>query len=123
MISPPLLQSEKFAGGYITTTTEIYINGSGRSIQGATSHNLGQNFGKMFNINFEDKKGQVQIPWQTSWGLTTRSIGKEGRRMDPSHKLMMSMVQALIPPPMAISHGRDPLSCPWTARCHGDGAR
>jgi len=71
----PSLQIEKFAGGHITTTTEIYINGSGRSIQGATSHNLGQNFGKMFNITFEDKKGTTQIPWQTSWGLTTRTIG------------------------------------------------
>ena len=54
---------------------EAYINGSGRAIQGATSHNLGQNFGKMFKIHFEDEKGEKQIPWQTSWGLTTRAIG------------------------------------------------
>jgi prolyl-tRNA synthetase len=68
-------ESEKFAGAFHTTTVEAYINGSGRAIQGATSHNLGQNFGKMFKINFEDEKGEKQIPWQTSWGLTTRSIG------------------------------------------------
>ncbi|KAJ1412016.1 hypothetical protein B484DRAFT_455472 [Ochromonadaceae sp. CCMP2298] len=68
-------ESEKFAGAKHTTTVEAYINGSGRAIQGATSHNLGQNFGKMFKINFEDEKGEKQIPWQTSWGLTTRSIG------------------------------------------------
>jgi prolyl-tRNA synthetase len=68
-------EMEKFAGGHHTTTVEAYINGSGRAIQGATSHNLGQNFGKMFNINYEDAKGEKQIPWQTSWGLTTRSIG------------------------------------------------
>lgn len=68
-------ESEKFAGGHHTTTVEAYINGSGRAIQGATSHNLGQNFGKMFKIFFEDDSGEKAIPWQTSWGLTTRSIG------------------------------------------------
>lgn len=68
-------EMEKFAGGHATTTVEAYINGSGRAIQGATSHNLGQNFGKMFKINFEDDKGDKAIPWQTSWGLTTRAIG------------------------------------------------
>ena len=68
-------EEEKFAGGFQTTTVEAYIAGSGRAIQGATSHNLGQNFGKMFDINFQDETGQSQIAWQTSWGLTTRSIG------------------------------------------------
>mmetsp|Transcript_12979 Transcript_12979/g.18815 ORF Transcript_12979/g.18815 Transcript_12979/m.18815 type:complete len:717 (+) Transcript_12979:63-2213(+) len=66
---------EKFAGGYYTTTVEAYIPATSRGIQGATSHCLGQNFGKMFNIEFEDEKGQKQIPWQNSWGCTTRSIG------------------------------------------------
>lgn len=68
-------EKEKFAGGAQTTTCEAYIAGSGRAIQGATSHNLGQNFGKMFDINFQDENGKSQIAWQTSWGLTTRSIG------------------------------------------------
>mmetsp|Transcript_11945 Transcript_11945/g.15403 ORF Transcript_11945/g.15403 Transcript_11945/m.15403 type:complete len:948 (+) Transcript_11945:59-2902(+) len=68
-------EAEKFAGGFFTTTVEAYIPGSGRAIQGATSHNLGQNFGKMFEINFLDKDNKTQIPWQTSWGLTTRTIG------------------------------------------------
>jgi prolyl-tRNA synthetase len=68
-------EKEKFAGGYRTTTVEAYIAGSGRAIQGATSHNLGQNFGKMFDITFQDVKGVSQIAWQTSWGLTTRTIG------------------------------------------------
>jgi len=68
-------ETEKFAGGYHTTTVEAYINGSGRAIQGATSHNLGQNFGKMFKIFYEDDQGEKAIPWQTSWGLTTRTIG------------------------------------------------
>jgi prolyl-tRNA synthetase len=68
-------EKEKFAGGYQTTTVEAYIAGSGRAIQGATSHNLGQNFGKMFDIKYQDEKGETQIAWQTSWGLTTRTIG------------------------------------------------
>lgn len=68
-------EKEKFAGGYQTTTVEAYIAGSGRAIQGATSHNLGQNFGKMFDIKYQDEKGESQIAWQTSWGLTTRTIG------------------------------------------------
>mmetsp|Transcript_11435 Transcript_11435/g.10944 ORF Transcript_11435/g.10944 Transcript_11435/m.10944 type:complete len:941 (-) Transcript_11435:188-3010(-) len=68
-------EKEKFAGGSQTTTCEAYIAGSGRAIQGATSHNLGQNFGKMFDINFQDENGKSQVVWQTSWGLTTRSIG------------------------------------------------
>merc|ERR1719291_634306 len=42
---------------------------------GATSHHLGQNFGKMFDISYQDEKGETQVAWQTSWGLTTRTIG------------------------------------------------
>jgi len=70
---------EKFPGGAVTTTVEAYVPGSGRAIQGATSHCLGQNFGKMFKINYEkagaDGSNQKCIPWQNSWGFTTRSIG------------------------------------------------
>ncbi|KAL7565933.1 hypothetical protein ACA910_008394 [Epithemia clementina (nom. ined.)] len=68
-------EKEKFAGGFRTTTVEAYIAGSGRAIQGATSHNLGQNFGKMFDITFQNVKGESEVAWQTSWGLTTRTIG------------------------------------------------
>ena len=68
-------ENEKFAGGHFTTTVEGYVPGSGRAIQGATSHNLGQNFGKMFDIKYEGRDNKTAIPWQTSWGLTTRTIG------------------------------------------------
>jgi len=61
--------------GHQTTTCEAYIPTSGRAIQGATSHNLGKNFGKMFDISFQAKDGTSDIPWQTSWGITTRTIG------------------------------------------------
>lgn len=68
-------ESEKFAGGFRTTTIETWIPENGRAIQAATSHNLGQNFAKMFNIEFENEKKEKKHAWQTSWGLTTRSIG------------------------------------------------
>lgn len=68
-------ESEKFAGGDFTTTVETIIPQNGRGLQGATSHHLGQNFSKMFEIEFQDDKKEKQFAWQTSWGLTTRSIG------------------------------------------------
>jgi prolyl-tRNA synthetase len=74
-------EKEKFAGGLYTTTVEGFIPTSGRGIQGATSHCLGQNFSRpeMFNIFVEDPNdptGQGKIyAWQNSWGLSTRTIG------------------------------------------------
>lgn len=69
-------EKEKFAGGDYTTTVEGFISASGRAIQGATSHHLGQNFSKMFEIVFEDPDTQAkQYAWQNSWGMTTRTIG------------------------------------------------
>lgn len=47
----------------------------GKGIQCATSHNLGQNFSKIFEIKFENEKMETEHVWQTSWGLTTRTIG------------------------------------------------
>ncbi|KAJ5894073.1 Prolyl-tRNA synthetase class II [Penicillium taxi] len=74
-------EKEKFAGGLYTTTVEGYIPATGRGIQGATSHGLGQNFSKMFNITVEDpsaKPDEKKPPlfvWQNSWGLSTRVLG------------------------------------------------
>jgi len=71
-------EKEKFAGGLYTTTVEGYIPATGRGIQGGTSHNLGQNFSKMFNISVENPEGPDKpklFAWQNSWGLSTRVIG------------------------------------------------
>lgn len=68
-------EKEKFAGGYRTTTVEAFIPTVGRSVQGATSHCLGQNFSKMFGIQYLNEKGEKIDAWQNSWGLTTRTIG------------------------------------------------
>lgn len=69
-------EKEKFAGSEYTTTVEGYIPASGRGIQGATSHHLGQNFSKMFEIVYDDPDTQEKnYVYQNSWGLTTRTIG------------------------------------------------
>ena len=67
-------ESEKFPGAETTYTYEMLMP-SGLAIQGCTSHDLGQNFAKVFNIKFLGKDGKEAIAWQTSWGLSTRSIG------------------------------------------------
>lgn len=68
--------SEKFAGADITTTIEAMMP-DGKALQAGTSHDLGQNFSKKeaFNIAFQDDTGQTQYAWQTSFGLSTRTIG------------------------------------------------
>jgi prolyl-tRNA synthetase len=65
---------EKFAGADRTYTVEALM-GDGRALQAGTSHNLGQNFAKAFDIRFEDKNQEIQYAWSTSWGMTTRTIG------------------------------------------------
>jgi len=65
---------EKFAGADYSTTIEPFCPYDGKSIQGCTSHFLGQNFGKAFDISFLDKNQKKQIPFQNSWGLSTRTI-------------------------------------------------
>jgi prolyl-tRNA synthetase len=70
-------EKEKFAGGDYTTTVEAFISASGRAIQGATSHYLGQNFSKMFDIQVEGatEGSEKTFIYQNSWGITTRTIG------------------------------------------------
>ncbi len=65
---------ETFAGALYTLTTEALAR-DGKVIQAGTSHHLGQTFSKSFGITFQDEKGEMQNPWQTSWGLSTRIIG------------------------------------------------
>jgi len=67
-------ETEKFAGAKTTYTIEALMP-DGKALQGATSHNLGQNFSKAFNISFQNKEGKNDYVWQTSWGFTTRSLG------------------------------------------------
>jgi prolyl-tRNA synthetase len=67
-------QTEKFAGANMSTTIEAMM-GDTRALQSGTSHFLGQNFAKAFNIQFLDENNTLQYAWTTSWGLSTRFIG------------------------------------------------
>lgn len=67
-------RAEKFAGAVRTYSIEAMMQ-NGLALQAATSHDLGQNFGKAFHVRFQSKAGQLEYVWQTSWGATTRLIG------------------------------------------------
>ena len=67
-------EKEKFAGALYTLCAEVLAR-DGKSIQAGTSHNLGQNFAKSFNVQFQDAEKKLQYVWQTSWGVSTRLIG------------------------------------------------
>jgi prolyl-tRNA synthetase len=67
-------EKEKFAGALRSYTLEAMMQ-DGRALQAATSHNLGQNFAKAFNITFSDQTNTIQYAWTTSWGISTRLIG------------------------------------------------
>jgi prolyl-tRNA synthetase len=67
-------EGEKFAGAEYTTTLEALM-GDKKALQMATSHHLGQHFSKVFDIKFLDKDSKEKYAWQTSWGLSTRTIG------------------------------------------------
>lgn len=67
-------EPEKFAGAVYTTTIEALMQ-DGKALQSGTSHMLGQNFAKSFDVSFVDENQQKQFAWQTSWGVSTRIIG------------------------------------------------
>jgi prolyl-tRNA synthetase len=67
-------QTEKFAGAVNSYTIEAMM-GDTRALQSGTSHMLGQNFARAFDIQFLDQQNQIQTCWTTSWGLSTRFIG------------------------------------------------
>ena len=67
-------ESEKFAGASRTYSIEGLM-GDGRALQAGTSHNLGQNFAKAFEIQFQGRDKMLQYVWTTSWGVSTRLIG------------------------------------------------
>lgn len=66
--------SERFAGAIETYTIEAMMQ-DGKALQSGTSHFLGQNFAKAFDVKFTDKEGKQDFVWATSWGVSTRLIG------------------------------------------------
>jgi prolyl-tRNA synthetase len=67
-------ESERFAGAINTYTFEALMQ-DGKALQAGTSHFLGQNFAKAFDVKFTDKEGKIDYVWATSWGVTTRLMG------------------------------------------------
>ncbi|MFT9485800.1 MAG: proline--tRNA ligase [Tepidibacillus sp.] len=67
-------ENEKFAGADHTYSIEALMS-DGKALQAGTSHNLGQNFSKVFEIQFSDQNNTLQYVYQTSWGSSTRMIG------------------------------------------------
>src|SRR5579862_8841067 len=67
-------KAEKFAGALKSFSIEAMMQ-NGMALQAGTSHDLGQNFGKAFNVQFQSKEGKLDYVWQTSWGVSTRLIG------------------------------------------------
>ena len=67
-------ESERFAGALETYTIETLMQ-DGKALQAGTSHFLGQNFAKAFDVQFTSKEGKLEYVWATSWGVSTRLIG------------------------------------------------
>ena len=93
--------SEKFAGAERTYCIEAMM-GDKRALQAGTSHNLGQNFAKAFNVTFQTKDNKEELVWATSWGVSTRLVGavilthgdEKGLRLPP----MIAPIQIVIIP-------------------------
>jgi len=67
-------QAEQFAGALRTYSTEAMMQDN-KALQAGTSHNLGQNFAKAFDLTFQSESGAVEHAWNTSWGVSTRLVG------------------------------------------------
>ncbi len=67
-------ETERFAGALDTYTIETLMQ-DGKALQGGTSHFLGQNFARAFDVKFLNREGKLDLVWATSWGVTTRLIG------------------------------------------------
>ena len=66
--------NERFAGAVETLCVEAMMQ-DGKALQAGTSHDLGQNFGKAFDVMFQNENGEREYVWQTSWGVSTRLVG------------------------------------------------
>jgi len=95
---------EKFAGAKVTYTIEAMMLDK-KALQAGTSHELGQNFSKAFEIQFSDENNELQHPYQTSWGVSTRLIGMiimahgddKGLKLPPALAPIQVVVIPIIP--------------------------
>ncbi len=89
-------ETEKFAGALRTYSIEAMMQDK-KALQAGTSHNLGQNFAKAFDMQFQGRDGKQHHVWQTSWGVSTRLIG--GLIMTHSDDAGL-----VVPPKLAPTH-------------------
>ena len=92
-------ESERFAGADETYTIEALMQ-DGKALQAGTSHFLGQNFAKAFDVKYTSKEGKQEYVWATSWGVSTRLIG--GLIMTHSDDLGLVLPPKLAPIQVAI---------------------
>ena len=92
-------ESERFAGAEDTYTIEALMQ-DGKALQAGTSHFLGQNFAKAFDVKYTSKEGKQEYVWATSWGVSTRLIG--GLIMTHSDDLGLVLPPKLAPIQVAI---------------------
>jgi len=81
-------ENERFAGALDTYTIEALMQ-DGKALQAGTSHFLGQNFAKAFDVQFADKTGKLDYVWATSWGLSTRMVGALIMAHSDNHGLVL----------------------------------
>ena len=95
---------EKFAGATTTYSIEAMMNDM-KALQAGTSHELGQNFSKAFDITFSDENNKLQHPYQTSWGVSTRLVGMiimahgddKGLKLPPNLAPIQVVIVPIIP--------------------------
>jgi prolyl-tRNA synthetase len=119
-------EKEKFPGALRSYSIEAMMQ-DGRALQSGTSHNLGQNFAKAFDITFTDQNNTIQHAWTTSWGISTRLIGAlimahsddEGLVLPPR----LAPTQVVVVPiykndgeRSAVMAAIDRISAPWKGR-------
>lgn len=92
-------ETEKFAGALASYSIEAMMQ-DGKALQAGTSHDLGQNFGKAFDVSFQNQNGELEYVWQTSWGVSTRLIG--GLVMSHSDDLGLVLPPKLAPTQVVI---------------------
>ncbi len=103
---------ERFAGALNSFSIEAMMR-DGKALQSGTSHNLGQNFAKAFEIQFTDESNELQFCWTTSWGLSTRMVGAivmthgddQGLRLPPR----LAPIQVVIVPIFRSDGERGPV--------------
>ena len=108
-------ESEKFAGAYRTYTVEAMMGGRFWALQSGTSHNLGDHFGRAFDIQFVDRDGERKFAFSTSWGLSQRTIGAaimvhgdaRGLKLPPK---VAPIQVAIVPIPGRSGNGEDVLA-------------